>query len=150
MELSNIRLLVEDFDKCFRFYAEQLGLKVTWGKVGGDYASFDVGLNSNKMGFSIFRSDLMANAIGNSEKSLPTDNREKIAIIMKVDNVDETFQKLQSKGVSFINKPTDMTGWGMRAVHFRDPEENLIEIWSELAKEKWDKDLLDDAAEFEQ
>ncbi len=150
MELSNIRLLVKDFDKCFKFYSEQLGFKVTWGKIGGDYASFDIGLKSSKMGLSIFKSDLMASAIGNSEKSLPVDNREKIAIILKVDSVDETFKELSDKGVEFINDPADMTGWGMRAVHFRDPESNLIEIWSELAKEKWDKDLQDESKEYEQ
>ncbi len=150
MELSNIRLLVNDFDKCFKFYAEQLGLKVTWGKIGGDYASFDIGIKSSEMGLSIFKSDLMAAAIGNSNKSLPGDNREKIAIILKVDNVDTTFQNLSAKNVPFINEPTDMTGWGIRAAHFRDPENNLIEIWSELPKEKWDKDLQNDAAEFGQ
>lgn len=150
MELSNIRLLVNDFDKCFKFYAEQLGLKVTWGKIGGDYASFDIGIKSSEMGLSIFKSDLMAAAIGNSDKSLPVDNREKIAIILKVDNVDTTFQNLSAKNISFINEPTDMTGWGIRAAHFRDPENNLIEIWSELPKEKWDKDLQNDAAEFGQ
>lgn len=150
MELSNIRLLVNDFDKCFKFYSEQLGLKVTWGKIGGDYASFDIGLKSSEMGLSIFKSDLMANAIGNFEKSLPVDNREKIAIILKVDSVDETFKELSDKGVEFINEPADMTGWGMRTVHFRDPENNLIEIWSELAKEKWDKDLQDESKEYEQ
>lgn len=150
MELNNIRLLVKDFDKCFKFYSKQLGFKVTWGKIGADYASFDIGLKSSEMGLSIFKSDLMANAIGNSEKSLPADNREKIAIILKVDNVDKTYQDLVGKGAIFINEPTDMTGWGMRAVHFRDPEDNLIEIWSELAKEKWDKDLLDETEEFEQ
>ncbi len=150
MELSNIRLLVNDFDKCFKFYAEQLGLKVTWGRIGGDYASFDIGIKSSEMGLSIFKSDLMAAAIGNSNKSLPGDNREKIAIILKVDNVDTTFQNLSAKNISFINEPTDMTGWGIRAAHFRDPENNLIEIWSELPKEKWDKDLQNDAAEFGQ
>ena len=92
----------------------------------------------------------MAKAIGNSEKSLPTDNREKIAIILKVDDLDRTFRELSDKGISFINEPNDMTGRGMRATHFRDPEDNLIEIWSELAKEKWDKDLQDEAEEFGQ
>lgn len=150
MELSNIRLLVNDFDKCFKFYSEQLGLKVTWGKIGGDYASFDIGLKSSEMGLSIFKSDLMASAIGNSEKSLPVDNREKIAIILKADSVDRTFKELTDKGIEFINEPTDMTGWGMRAVHFRDPENNLIEIWSELAKEKWDKDLQNESQEYGQ
>ena len=38
----------------------------------------------------------------------------------------------------------------MRAVHLRDPEDNLIEIWSELAKEKWDKDLQNEAEEYSQ
>lgn len=150
MELSCIRLLVKDFDKCFKFYSETLGLHVTWGKIGGDYASFDIGLKSNVMGFSIFKSDLMAKAIGNSEKSLPADHREKTAIILKVDDVDKSYQDLSDKGVKFINKPTDMTGWGMRAAHFRDPENNLLEIWSELSKEKWDKDLLEEAKEYEQ
>jgi predicted enzyme related to lactoylglutathione lyase len=150
MEFSNIRLLVKDFDKCFKFYSENLGLKITWGKIGGDYASFDIGLKSSEMGLSIFKSDLMASAIGNAEKSLPADSREKMAIILKVDNVDKAYQELSTNGVTFINKPTDMTGWGMRAAHFRDPENNLIEIWSELAKEKWDKDLQDESAEYGQ
>lgn len=76
MKLNNIRLLVENFDDCFRFYTEKVGLKVTWGKIGGDYASFDIGISSNKMGFSIFKSDLMAKQVGNFDKTLPSNNRE--------------------------------------------------------------------------
>lgn len=150
MELCNIRLLVNDFDKCFKFYSELVGLKVTWGKVGGDYASFDIGIKSYEMGLSIFKSDLMARAIGNSAKTLPVDNREKVAIVLKVDSVDETFKDLTDKGVEFINKPMDMPGWGNRVVHFRDPEGNLVELISDLDKSKWDRDLLDEAKEYEQ
>ncbi len=146
MEFNNIRLLVEHFDECFNFYSEKLGLNPTWGKPGGEYASFDIGIPS---GLSIFKSDLMAAAIGNSELKLPHNCREKMVINFKVDNVDKKYKALLEKGVEFINQPTDMTGWGIRAVHLRDPEGNLIEIWSELDKEKWDKDLLDDAKEFE-
>ena len=146
MELANIRLLVNDFDTCFKFYSEILGLKVTWGKVGGDYASFDIGIPS---GLSIFKSDLMAAAIGNTDKQLPTNCREKVVVIFKVENVDTTFNDLSKNGVEFINKPTDMSGWGIRVVHLRDPEGNLIEIFSELPKDKWSDDLLEDAKEFE-
>ena len=121
MELNGIRLLVKDFDKCFKFYSEKLGLKVTWGKLGGDYASFDIGLPSC---LSIYKSDLMANAIGNADKPLPVDCREKMVITLKVDNVDKTYEKLTNHGVNFINKPADMTGWGIRVVHFSDPEDN--------------------------
>jgi catechol 2,3-dioxygenase-like lactoylglutathione lyase family enzyme len=49
MKINNIRLLVADFDTCFRFYSEKLGLKVTWGGTGGDYASFDIGIETSKL-----------------------------------------------------------------------------------------------------
>ena len=144
MKINNIRLLVTDFDNCFRFYSEKLGLKVTWGKIGGDYASFDIGLESNNMGLSIFKSDLMAKKIGNLEKSLPLSSREKTVIVLQVDDVDKTYEELTSNGVKFINEPKDIAGWGSRVAHFRDPEDNLIEIYCELPKEKWSNDLLDE------
>lgn len=146
MELNCIRLLVKDFDKCFEFYSKILGLPTTWGKPGGEYASFDMGMPS---GLSIFKTDLMAAAVGNSDKPLPENHREKMLIVLKVEDVDASYKDLVAKGVSFVNEPADKTGWGMRAAHFRDPEGNLLEIWSELSREKWDKDLLDDAREFE-
>ena len=31
MKFSNVRLLVNDFAKCFKFYTEQLGLEPAWG-----------------------------------------------------------------------------------------------------------------------
>lgn len=145
MQLNCIRLLVRDFDASFKFYSEVLGLKVTWGKLGGDYASFDIGIPS---GLSIFKSDLMASAMGNTEMKLPENHREKIAIILKVEDVDKAYHDLANKGVVFINKPVDMTGWGMRTAHFRDSENNLIEIWSELSKAKWDRGLQLEADEY--
>ncbi len=146
MEFNCIRLLVNDFDSCFQFYSEKLGLKVTWGKTGGTYASFDIGIPS---GLSILKSDLMAQSVGNSELKLPNNHREKIAIILKVNDVDKTYLDLLKKEIHFLNKPTDMTGWGMRTAHFRDPENNLIEIWSELAIENWNQDLQDESKEYE-
>ena len=40
----------------------------------------------------------MASVIGNSEKTLPSDHKEKVAVILKVDNVDQSFQELLDKG----------------------------------------------------
>ncbi|MCG8411823.1 MAG: VOC family protein [Bacteroidales bacterium] len=70
-------------------------------------------------------------------------------MVLNVDDVDKTFQDLSERGVSFINKPTDMTGWGIRTAHFRDPENNLIEICSDIAKEKWDEDLQEESDKYE-
>lgn len=124
-----LRLLVKDFDASFRFYSEKLGLRVVWGKVGDVYASFDNG-NSGEIG--IFKSDLMATVVGNIEKQHPNNCREKIAIILKVNSVDDVYNELTKKGVCFINEPCDIVAWGMRVVHLRDTEDNLIEYCSEL------------------
>lgn len=77
----------------------------------------------------------MAPAVGNTEKSQSTGFREKMMVSFEVENVDETYKSLLAKDVSFINQPTDMPNWGMRVVHLRDPEENLIELFSPLKAE---------------
>lgn len=148
MKLNNIRLLVRDFDTCFHFYSEKLGLPVSWGKPGGDYASFDVAIAGNKMGLSLFKSDLMAAAVGNTDLPFPENCREKSLIVLQVDNIDAAFEQLSDRGIDFINEPMDIAGWGSRVAHFRDPEGNLIELNAELPKDQWSKGLIDESREF--
>lgn len=132
MKFSNVRLLVKDYKKCFKFYTEQLGLEPIWGDENGCYAAFKVA--DGIEGLAIFVSDLMAPAVGNLEKTLPFGYREKMMVSFEVENVDDTYQAFLAKGVNFINQPIDMPDWGMRVVHLRDPEENLIEFYTPLVK----------------
>ncbi len=131
MKFSNVRLLVQDYKKCFKFYTEKLGFEPAWGDEDGCYASFKVAEGIE--GFAIFVSDYMAPSVGNSNKIQPTDCREKMMVSFEVENVDDTYQAFLKKDISFINEPTDMPDWGMRVVHLRDPEENLIEFFTPLA-----------------
>jgi len=134
MKFSNVRLLVKDYKKCFKFYTEQLGLETLWGDEEGCYASFKVAEGIE--GIAIFVSDFMAPAVGNADKTQPSGYREKSLVSFEVENVDETYQAFLKKGIHFINQPTDMPDWGMRVVHLRDPEENLIELFTPLAMEQ--------------
>lgn len=70
--------------------------------------------------------------MGNADKEQPIGYHEKSMISFEVENVDDSYQKLLSKGIEFVNQPTDMPDWGMRMVHFRDPEENLTELYAPL------------------
>ncbi len=137
MKLSYVRLLVDDFDKCFDFYSNTMRLTVTWGKLGDVYASFDTG---SQTALSIFSKPLMFQSL---EKDTPKTSNSQLVICFESDNVDEDYTTLLDLGVNFLDKPTDMTGWGCRCVHLTDPEGNIIELNQELSKEKWDKDLLD-------
>jgi lactoylglutathione lyase len=138
MKFSNIRLLVNNFDMCFTFYNDILGLECTWGKPGENFASFNIGHPS---GLALFKAELMSIAINNAGAKKSEILQDKIAIILQVDSVNETYNSLQSKGVNFLTEPKDMTAWGIRVAHFRDPENNLIELYSDLPKEKWSDNL---------
>ncbi len=131
MKFSNVRLLVKDYKKCFKFYTEKLGFEPVWGDENGCYASFKVA--DGIEGFALFVSDYMAPSVGNSDKTQPIDCREKMMVSFEVENVDDTYQAFLKKDIRFINEPTDMPDWGMRVVHLRDPEENLIEFFTPLA-----------------
>lgn len=132
MKFSNVRLLVKDYRKCFEFYAETLGFEPLWD-IENCYGAFKVA--DGIEGLGIFLSDYMAPVVGNADKAQPSGCREKSMVSFEVDNVDETYLALKSKGVEFVNEPTDMPGWGMRVVHLRDPEENLIEFYTPLKTE---------------
>ncbi len=133
MKFNNVRLLVKDYRKCFDFYTRKLGLEPLWD-IEDCYGAFKVA--DGIEGLAIFLSDYMAPVAGNTDQQQPVGGREKSMISFEVENVDETYGELQAKGVSFINEPIDMPGWGMRVVHLRDPEDNLIELFTPLATEQ--------------
>jgi catechol 2,3-dioxygenase-like lactoylglutathione lyase family enzyme len=132
MKFSNVRILVENYRKCFDFYTGKLGLEAAWD-VGECYASFKVA--DGIEGFAIFTSDLMALVVGNADKAQPSGYRDKMMVSFEVASVDESYRTLKEKGVEFVNEPLDMAGWGMRVVHLRDPEGNLIELFTPLTME---------------
>jgi predicted enzyme related to lactoylglutathione lyase len=53
---------------------------------------------------------------------------DKVALTFEVDDVDETYNRLSSKGVHFVTEPHNQEAWVLRVAHLRDPEGNLIEI----------------------
>lgn len=132
MKFNNIRLLVNDFDKAFAFYNDTLGLECTWGKPGENFASFNIGLES---GLAIFKAELMAMAIGNFNANKKVEFQDRAVIVIEVENVSDTYEKLKNKGITFLTEPKDMPAWGIRVAHFRDMEENLFEIFSALPKD---------------
>ncbi len=130
MNLQSIhpRRLVVDFRACFLFYRDVLGLPVTWGDANGDYASYRVG----DAELALFKRPLMAEAVGTAAKPAQAECQDRVAQIFQVDDVDEAYRRLRDKGVTFINAPTDRPAWGIRAAHFRDPDGNLLEIYTDL------------------
>ena len=46
--------------------------------------------------------------------------------------IDACHEALQSKGVAILSPPRDITNWRHRALFFRDPEGNVVELYAEI------------------
>ena len=128
MRLTHIRLLVDDFPACFRFYRDVMGLPVAWGDENGPYADFEAG---DAM-LALYDRRLMAEAVGSTDRPFAAEAMDRSALIFAVDSVDHVCDELRAKGVPVEAEPQDRPVWGVRTAHFRDPDGNLIEINTEL------------------
>jgi uncharacterized glyoxalase superfamily protein PhnB len=49
----------------------------------------------------------------------------KLTLGFTVEDVDAEYERLQALGVTFVTRPTTYR-WGNRAMHFRDPDGNIV------------------------
>jgi len=127
MRLTHVRLLVDDFPHMFRFYRDVIGLHATFGDEHDVYADFEAGA----IAIALFRRDLMAEAMG-IQAAEDREGLARIALILSVEDVDAETARLESAGAEMVAEPADRPDWGLRAAHFRDPEGNVLEIYSPL------------------
>ncbi|UTR14013.1 VOC family protein [Salipaludibacillus sp. LMS25] len=145
-ELDNVRLLVTKFADCYRFYKDILGFKVTWGDSSSGYVSFEAGKDK---AFAIFDRKAMAEAVGTTVLPTTVQGQDRFALIFKVEEkLDQMVVRLKSQNVDIVNGVQDRPDWGIKTIHLRDPDGNLIEMFSELSKDKWNSDLLDEDIKF--
>ncbi len=130
LQLGEVRLLVNDFDGCFRFYRDVLGLTVTWGAEGEVYSSFSVGEGGPTV--ALFARALMAAVLGTAGGSGSAPGQDRVMLAFDVGDLDTTVVALEAKGVTFLTTAQDRPDWGIRTAHLRDPDGTLIELFSRL------------------
>lgn len=126
MQLTEFRLLVDDFPGCFRFYRDVMGFHPTMGEDDEQYAAFEIG--AANVNLAIFKRALMAAAIGATNAADAAGGTDRVTFNLMVDDLDATMRELQGRGAVFVAGPTDQPVWGMRVAHLRDPDGTLIEL----------------------
>ena len=121
---THCRLLVQSYGKCFLFYKDVLGFPVAWGDESTGYAEFETG------GFrlAVFERAAMAEVLGTADLPASAEAQDRAVVIFRTDDVDKACHELIEKGLQAATEPADRPEWGVRTVHFRDPDGNLIEI----------------------
>ena len=122
-DLTHVRLLVSDYPTCFAFYRDVLGLEVALGDAESSYAEFVAG----SVRLALFSRNEMDAALGVSSET-GTGAEDRVAVILRVDDVDHACSGLVEAGVELLTEPQDRPEWGVRTAHLRDPDGNLLEL----------------------
>jgi lactoylglutathione lyase len=132
MKLLQIRILVTDFKKSVEFYRDIVGFPVSFIEESMEYALF----NNGETKIELLTRKAMAEAIG--EEYNPNERTAQPAFLLNlgVDDVGDSYNKLRSKGIAFITEPHDRKEWNARVAHFRDPDGNLLEIYTMLSEQQ--------------
>jgi catechol 2,3-dioxygenase-like lactoylglutathione lyase family enzyme len=130
MNCTHVRLMVDGFNTCFRFYLEKIGLPTTYPPdASGPYAEFALGGDKY---LGLFERALMQDALDAPAAAAREGSSDRVALCFEVADVDVEAKRLASLGVEIAVAPRDHEPWGMRTTYVRDPAGNLIELYSGL------------------
>ena len=121
MKLTFVRLLVDDFGACFRFYRDVMGFPATFGDEESGYADFDVGAD---VSLALFVRQHQTDHVGAPAEG----SGDNVVVVLQVDKVDDAIERLRDRGAPVSAEPADRGDWGIRVAYVRDPDGNLIEL----------------------
>jgi catechol 2,3-dioxygenase-like lactoylglutathione lyase family enzyme len=149
MDFEHPRLLVKNFAACFRFYRDVMGLGVSWGSEDDSYASFTE-QEDDEIVLALYNRQGMAEVVGTSDLPSEAECQDRVALIVSVEDVDAIYMDLTSQGIEFIVGPQDFPDWGIRSIYLRDPDGNLIELYTDLERSEWSEGLKEASQGFEE
>lgn len=115
-------VLTPQIDRMAEFYRQVLQVEPQW--TGTDYAEYDTGPGT----FCLWSLDAYTQIAG--ARSQPTIGSGGIMLEFQIDDVDAEYTRLQQNlQLDFIIPPTTMQ-WGNRSIYFRDPDGNLLNLFS--------------------
>lgn len=120
MNFVSIRIITDRVQRLVEFYEHVIGASAAWSTP--DFAE----LVTPSCTLAIASTRTVA--LFGADSARPADNHT-VIIEFRVDDVDQEYQRLAHLLDEFVQQPTTMP-WGNRSVLFRDPDGNLINLFT--------------------
>jgi predicted enzyme related to lactoylglutathione lyase len=125
MRLSSLRIITADIQGLVKFYEAVTGLSFTW--YTEDFAQLNTAVAALAIGstrtLALFGGDAVATAASNRS----------VIIEFQVEDVDARYQQIAGVLTDVVQPPTTMP-WGNRSLLFRDPDGNLVNLFTPLTQ----------------
>ena len=122
MELVQSRIVTDDVEGMAEFYARLVGTPVVLNEYYVEVPAGPMTVGFSKRRFTEYEDDMRARPEGPPA-------RNQIILDFLTDDVDAEYQRISTLGVDWVMAPTTQP-WGNRSMIFRDPEGNLVNVFS--------------------
>lgn len=122
--LVNTCLITADVKGMVAFYSVVLARKAE--QTGEDYAEFHTGVGV----LAIFSEQAQQRYIPGAATSA---HNRSVILEFRVADVDQEYRRLQGAVKEWVKAPSTQP-WGTRSIYFRDPDGNLVDLFSPAVK----------------
>ena len=123
--LVSVRLITDDVSGLAAFYERITGTPVEWSTP--DFAELRTPAGTLAIGST------RTVALFGAGSARPADNHTAILEFL-VDDVDAEYDRIRQVPTEFVNEPTTMP-WGNRSLLIRDPDGNLVNLFTPVTPE---------------
>lgn len=123
-EFNYTRLFVRDYETCFAFYNDVLGLNTTFASDIDEYAE----MTNGNVQLTLLSQKQAIGHFGNSTDFSFERKGDSVALSFRVKDVDEAYEYLKAKNTEIVSPPCNFADLGIKAALIRDPDGNLIEL----------------------
>lgn len=128
MELVQSRIVTDDVEQLAAFYARLVGVPVTLNEYYVEVPAGTMSVGFSKRRYTEYHRNSPAAATDGAGEGVQ-DRRPEVILDFLVDDADAEYERVKALGVEWVLPPTTQP-WGNRSMIFRDPEGNLVNVFS--------------------
>jgi predicted enzyme related to lactoylglutathione lyase len=127
MELVQSRIVTDDVERLAGFYARLIGVPVALNEYYVEVPAGPMSVGFSKRRFTEYHR--CPGAAGGATRDGRQDRGPETILDFAADDVDAEYERIKALGVEWVMPPATQP-WGNRSMIFRDPEGNLINVFS--------------------